>query len=152
MGHRSELATPDNSEDESGDAFTDGDFGDSEDETHVERNDDSKSHLPVNETVNKDVHTSNGELGDLELLSPEKSATSRQRDSETQSSGLETQSQAVLDIKRDSLCEQTPSIVGILGDQQNHVCTRIRVFSEIPVIFYSVTQGADLIKFYIFQY
>lgn len=52
MGNRTEL-TPDNSDEESGDAFTDGDFDDSDEGPVVERPDDVKSgQLPVNEASN----------------------------------------------------------------------------------------------------
>lgn len=89
MGHRSKLMSTD---DESGEAFTDGDFDDSGDDTIAARAR-NKSH---NETVDKftNGHSShNGCNGGL----PNGDSVSQNGD-------------------------QSPSIVGIIGDQHNHVC------------------------------
>lgn len=122
MGQRSELATPDNSDEESGEAFTDGDFGDSDDETIVERHEEAKpSHLPINETVNKDIEkisATNGHSNGSVDGSPRMNG---RKNSEAHSSDSENQSLVLSDLRRDSHGDQNPSIVGILGDQQNHV-------------------------------
>lgn len=123
MGQRSEVATPDNSDEESGDAFTDADFGDSDDDTIVERHDaDKSSHLPINETVNKEIQktpSTNGHSnGDVVEEQPRLNG---RKISGSQSSDAENQSLVLTDLRRDSHGDQNPSIVGILGDQQNHV-------------------------------
>lgn len=131
------MATPDNSDEESGDAFTDGDFEDSDEETVVERNGNVKSsQMPVNEAVNE-VRKSNGEIF----------SEYNANDSKLHSNGIEEQPKingvkpcdnghksdvdsgsniglGLSDMRRDSHVEQNPSIVGILGDQHNHVCIR----------------------------
>lgn len=121
MGQRSEVATPDNSDEESGEAFTDGDFGDSDDETLVERADEAKpAHMPINEAVKDDIQKSaanghsNGSLDEQPIMNGRKN-------SEAHSSDMENQSPVLSDLRRDSHGDQNPSIVGILGDQQNHV-------------------------------
>lgn len=122
MGHRSEVATPHNSDDEeSGDAFTDGDFGDSDDETAVERDDTLKSsQIPVNEAKNEDIQKMNGATNG-HAIEPEQPKLNGRKMSETHSSDVENQSLVLTDLRRESHAEQNPSIVGILGDQQNHV-------------------------------
>lgn len=123
MGHRSEVATPDNSDDESGDAFTDGDFGDSDDETILKRNDSKSSNIPVNETVNEaiDKTLTNGNCShDGHEASPEDQPKVNGRENSDNQSDVENYS-APSEVKRDSHGDQNPSIVGILGDQHNHV-------------------------------
>lgn len=124
MGHQSELATPQNSDDESGDAFTDGDFGDSEDENVIERNDNTKtSNIPIHETKNEDIHKMNGATnGFSKNVDFEEQPRHLVRTiSEAHSSDVENPIIHLSDIRRDSHGDQSPSIVGILGDQQNHV-------------------------------
>ncbi|KAI8435353.1 hypothetical protein MSG28_003677 [Choristoneura fumiferana] len=125
MGNQSKNATPDNSDEESGDAFTDGDFGDSDEELHVERNDDSNTTLiPVNETVNAEIMeivrgARNGfDEHDHAKVNGHKSSDS---DLECRSNG----ELAMPDARRDSHGDQNPSIVGILGGQQDHAEQRL---------------------------
>lgn len=127
MVHRSEVATPDNSDDESGDAFTDGDFEDSEDETLVENAEVSKTNITLTETVNEEItKTVNGESlnGSLDENSEKESPKVNGRRDSEKFVDAENQSLLITDARRDSHNEQSPSIVGILGDQQNHVCNR----------------------------
>nr|XP_034839986.1 leucine-rich repeat flightless-interacting protein 2 [Maniola hyperantus] len=114
MAKRSEFATPENSDEESGDAFTDGDFEDSDDETIIERKD-YKSHVTeINETVNENVTDDsnssvegqvNGHMMKINVNDAEYEDVSNQNNGE------------------DSQCDG--SIVGILGDQQNHAEQRL---------------------------
>lgn len=104
------MATPDNSDEESGDAFTDGDFEDSGDETVVENN---KSHIPVNDTINEEVK--NGQY--VEENTPKVNGHNSQM--------TPLEGPVLTDVRRDSYAEQTPSIVGILGDQHNHAEQRL---------------------------
>lgn len=122
MGQRSEVATPDNSDEESGDAFTDGDFGDSDEETIVERHDEAKpAHIPVNEAVKDDIQKSATTNGHSNGSLDEQTRINGRKNSEAHSSDIENQSLVLSDLRRDSHGDQNPSIVGILGDQQNHV-------------------------------
>ena len=122
MGQRSEVATPDNSDEESGDAFTDGDFGDSDDETLVERSDEAKpAHMPINEAVKDDAQKSAATNGHSNGSADEHARMNGRKNSEAHSSDMENQSLVLSDLRRDSHGDQNPSIVGILGDQQNHV-------------------------------
>lgn len=129
MGNQSKSATPDNSDEESGDAFTDGDFGDSDEELQVERNDDSNTALiPVNETVNAEIMeivrgARNGFDEHDHKVNGHKSSDS---DLECRSNG----ELAMPDARRDSHGDQNPSIVGILGGQQDHV--RIFIVTRPP--------------------
>ncbi|XP_022820048.1 leucine-rich repeat flightless-interacting protein 2 isoform X1 [Spodoptera litura] len=126
MGQRSEVATPDNSDEESGDAFTDGDFGDSEEETIVERHTDAKpAHMPINETVNDDVQNTAATNGHSNGGVDEQLRMNGRKNSEAHSSDVDSQSLVLSDLRRDSHGEQNPSIVGILGDQQNHAEQRL---------------------------
>lgn len=137
MGHRSEVATPDNSDEESGDAFTDGDFGDSDDETIIERHDEAKpSHIPINETVNENLQknaATNGHSNGNDV--EEQPRLNGRKDSENQSSDVESQSLVLSDLRRDSHGDQNPSIVGILGDQQNHVRIANRLVLTLITFF-----------------
>lgn len=123
MGQRSEVATPDNSDEESGDAFTDGDFGDSDDETLIERPDEAKpAHIPINEAIKDDTQKSAATNGHSNGNVDEHPRLNGRKNSEAHSSDMENQSFFVSsDLRRDSHGDQNPSIVGILGDQQNHV-------------------------------
>ncbi|KAH9634787.1 hypothetical protein HF086_012201 [Spodoptera exigua] len=125
MGQRSEVATPDNTDEESGDAFTDGDFGDSEEETIIERHTDAKpAHMPINETVNDGVQNNAATNGHTNGGVDEQIRMNGRKNSEahsTHSSDVDSQNLVLSDLRRDSHGEQNPSIVGILGDQQNHV-------------------------------
>ncbi|CAB3234721.1 unnamed protein product, partial [Arctia plantaginis] len=128
MGHQSELATPHNSDDESGDAFTDGDFGDSDDEHIIERNDNIKaSHIPINETKNEDIHKMNGATNGFSKNADfeEQPRHIVRSVSEAHSSDVENPNIHLSDLRRDSHGDQSPSIVGILGDQQNHAEQRL---------------------------
>lgn len=125
MGHRSEMATPDNSDEESGDAFTDGDFGASDDEIFLERDDNKPLSIPINETVNEEVQQklTNGNSdsnGFMEPADEPKVNARRNSEHEHQSSDVENCS-GIADVRRDSHGDQNPSIVGILGDQHSHV-------------------------------
>lgn len=125
MGYRSKMATTDNSDEESGDAFTDGDFGDSDEETVIERSEEpKKSHIPVNETVNTGIQKTNGEpsskiyangLASQPKINGHKNGD-LSSDTECRSNG-----DVGSDIRRDSHGDQNPSIVGIIGDQHNYV-------------------------------
>ncbi|KOB59476.1 Uncharacterized protein OBRU01_25315, partial [Operophtera brumata] len=122
MGHRSEMATPDNSDEESGDAFTDADFGESDDETLLERVDNEPLNIPINETVNEEVQKklTNGNSDSNGFTEPPEEPNVNSRiNSEHESSDVENCS-GIADIRRDSHGDQNPSIVGILGDQHDH--------------------------------
>ncbi|CAH2086870.1 unnamed protein product [Euphydryas editha] len=130
MGERSDQAISENSDEESGDAFTDGDFEDSDDETVIERRASSKtSHIPLNETVNADIkidstidetddipeNQMNGRKDKLSSTDDEDAINLNRSSASNGDNSLE-------DLHRDSLSDSNGSIVGILGDQQNHVC------------------------------
>ncbi|CAG5011499.1 unnamed protein product [Parnassius apollo] len=129
MGKKSEHTTPDNSDEESGEAFTDGDFGDSDEETVLERSDVSKSgQLPVNETVNTSVRTVNNSEVDEEAICVTNGNGDGEEDNENFENGHGSQSDeldnyvdvVVTDARDDSYSEINPSIIGILGDQHSH--------------------------------
>ncbi|XP_063619981.1 leucine-rich repeat flightless-interacting protein 2 isoform X1 [Cydia splendana] len=117
MGSQSISATPDNSDDESGEAFTDADFGDSDDEINVELDvvepsNDSK----LNETVNS-------ELVDMEIAHG-----ARNGFDDAKVNGLkngDAECDGMPSARRDSHGDQNPSIVGILGGQQDHAEQRL---------------------------
>ncbi|CAK1582196.1 unnamed protein product [Parnassius mnemosyne] len=134
MGNKTKHTTPDNSDEESGDAFTDGDFGDSDEETVVERSDVSKAgQLPVNETVNTSVRTVN----DSEVNEETVCVTNGNGDAEDNTENLENGHGShsdeldnyvdlvLTDARDDSYSEINPSIVGILGDQHSHAEQRL---------------------------
>jgi hypothetical protein len=129
MGKLSEMATPDNSDEESGDAFTDGDFDNSDEETVVERLEHPpNSHVPVNETVNSELHKENGHLdkhvSKTNGLDQHPKVNGHKQNENGHCSDAETHCDGEVgaELRRDSHGDQNPSIVGILGDQQNHVC------------------------------
>lgn len=127
MGHRSEMATPDHSDEESGDAFTDGDFGDSDDETILERGVNQTSDIPINETVNEEVQqklTNGNSQNNGYKESHDEPKTNGIVNSEP-SSDLES---GIAAVRRDSHGDQNPSIVGIIGDQHSHVGIRFLSF------------------------
>ncbi|XP_045485089.1 leucine-rich repeat flightless-interacting protein 2 isoform X1 [Pieris rapae] len=112
MGNRTEMATPENTDDESGEAFTDGDFEDSEDEP-VEREVDAKiATIPVNDTVNTAINNDANELdGDIK--------SENGTDCAVQSDGM-------MDARdSDEENNNSPSLIGILGDQQTHAEQRL---------------------------
>lgn len=125
MGRPAEFATSENSDsdesDESGEVFTDGDFSDS-DVDLLDRAD-NKTSLPVNETVNMDVKNADaGTNGNLN-----ENSFGQVNGDETKVNGLNNghvsdTENSLMDLRRDSNSELSPSIVGILGGQQNHVC------------------------------
>ncbi|CAG9783422.1 unnamed protein product [Diatraea saccharalis] len=128
LGKLSEMATPDNSDEENGGTFTDGDFDDTDEETVVERIGD-RSQIPVNETVNSDVQKENVKLSRQSsngYIEPTKINNHICADSD-HSSDVDSRSngEAGTDLRRDSHGDQNPSIVGILGDQQNHAEQRL---------------------------
>ncbi|CAH2266428.1 jg1024 [Pararge aegeria aegeria] len=119
MAKRSQYATPENSDEESGDAFTDGDFGDSDDETIIERKD-YKSNVTetVNQNIADDINISiegkvNGRIMKINVNGAD------HVDINNQSNGEDSG-----DLYRDSQSDNG-SIVGILGDQQNHAEQRL---------------------------
>lgn len=136
MGRLSGAATPDNSDEESGDAFTDGDFEDSDEDTVVEKNDKTNNNIPLNETVNEEVQKklTNGNSSNPSESSSKESKINGRKNSETHSSDAESHS-GLVDGRRDSHGEQNPSIVGILGNQQNHVGIFNVIYRYLPIPF-----------------
>lgn len=123
MGERCELATPENSDDESGDAFTDGDFGDSEEETAVERSSIKTTHMPVNESVNTEIQV-NSSVDCIDNCVDQSNSVYEEFDDSNgnmQHSDFTYGDNSSADLRRDSQSDNG-SIVGILGDQHNHVC------------------------------
>ncbi|KPJ07987.1 Leucine-rich repeat flightless-interacting protein 2 [Papilio machaon] len=133
MGHKSEQ-TPDNSDEESGEAFTDGDFDDSGEEAVIERSNVTKiSQLPINDTVNPNVDickvndpnnenqpVTNGNDDNAETVDNVENGHCAPLDD------LDNyMEQGVTDARKDSQSEINPSIVGILGDQHNHAEQRL---------------------------
>ncbi|XP_045542745.1 leucine-rich repeat flightless-interacting protein 2 isoform X1 [Papilio machaon] len=133
MGHKSEQ-TPDNSDEESGEAFTDGDFDDSGEEAVIERSNVTKiSQLPINDTVNPNVDickvndpnnenqpVTNGNDDNAETVENVENGHCAPLDD------LDNyMEQGVTDARKDSQSEINPSIVGILGDQHNHAEQRL---------------------------
>lgn len=112
----------DNSDEESGEAFTDGDFSDfDQDETVVELAADSSGY-PVNETMNTEVKT-NGEANGLHETDGYRSQHSV-NGLYSDTNGLNNNNKGengVSEIRRDSHGDQNPSIVGIIGDQHGFV-------------------------------
>ncbi|CAH0718748.1 unnamed protein product, partial [Brenthis ino] len=143
MDDRSVLATPENSDEESGDAFTDGDFGDSEEETVVERNLVKTTHMPINESINSEIKLNSDIDSDInESANSEIKVNSdidRTDDSLDQTNGVQekftdekeenmhfsdfTNGDSPSDLRRDS--QSDGSIVGILGDQHSHAEQRL---------------------------
>lgn len=131
MGRITKMATPSNSDVESaGDAFTDGDFDDSDEETTIiERSEGTpRSQIPVNETVNADVKNNlhNGSTDSSKThtngLEHQVKVNGLKNGDKELSSAMETRSNGdVLEFRRDSHGDQNPSIVGIIGDQHSHV-------------------------------
>lgn len=123
MGRPTKLATPDNTDsEESGEVFTDGDFGDSDED--LLNHDDNNTSLTVNETMNMDVKNAdvetNGNLND--------NGFGQVNGDEPKVNGLNNghvidseNCNSLMDLRRESNSEQNPSIVGILGGQQNYV-------------------------------
>ncbi|XP_061383478.1 leucine-rich repeat flightless-interacting protein 2 isoform X2 [Danaus plexippus] len=109
------LATPENSDDESGDAFTDGDFGDSDDEVIADcKTSDGLNSQHVNETVNTGVVEKNcSDVIDIGVEDNMKDIS---------------ENSGVIDDDDDDLMKDLSSngsIVGILGDQHNHAEQRL---------------------------
>ncbi|XP_060810774.1 leucine-rich repeat flightless-interacting protein 2 [Amyelois transitella] len=124
MGKVSKLETPGNSDEESGDAFTDGDFEDSDDETVVERNGNVEpAHMPVNEAINGEAKKANGFETILQENQPKMNGVKNYENGH--SSEENPTFENGFDARRDSHVEQNPSIVGILGGQQNHAEQRL---------------------------
>lgn len=123
MGRPAEFVTPGNSDsEESGEVFTDGDFCDSEDD--LLNRDDNNTSLTVNETTNMDVKNAavetNGNLnentfGQVNGDEPKLNGLNNGHVSDSENCN------SLMDLRRDSNSELSPSIVGILGGQQNHV-------------------------------
>ncbi|CAG4907055.1 unnamed protein product [Colias eurytheme] len=120
MGNRTEMATPENTDDESGDAFTDADFGDSEDE-FVERKDETESSsIPVNETINTTLNSENDcNENIINGLNGVSSVENCETNGNVQNGDVET-----VDGRKDSDVDDNP-IIGILGDQHNHAEQRL---------------------------
>lgn len=126
------MVTPNNSDEESGEAFTDGDFDDTDDDLIdvAETQPTEKSDLPVTETINMDVKNvnadsngiSNGFDGNLNGSDDQHKVNGLKNGGIGHSSNLGNHSNgSATDLRRDSHGELNPSIVGILGGQQNHV-------------------------------
>ncbi|XP_038215217.1 leucine-rich repeat flightless-interacting protein 2 [Zerene cesonia] len=120
MGNRTEMATPENTDEESGDAFTDADFGDSDDDL-VERKDETKSSsIPVNETINTTLSSENDcNESDINGLDGVIGVENCETNGDLQHSEVET-----VDARKDSDGDDNP-ILGILGDQHNHAEQRL---------------------------
>lgn len=127
------MVTPDNSDEESGENFTDGDFGDTDDDLIdvAETEPTDQSSLPVTETINMDVKNvnadTNGNSNDNGFDghvngSKDQPKVNGRRSSVGQSSDLGNHSNVgATELRRDSHGDLNPSIVGILGGQQSHV-------------------------------
>lgn len=135
MGRPKKFATPDNTDsEESGEVFTDGDFDDSDDD--LLNCDDNDTSLTVNETINMDVKNTdvetNGNLNDngfgqVNSDEPKVNGLNNGHISDTENYS------SLMDLRRDANSgEQSPSIVGILGSQQNYV--RIVFLSTLLVV------------------
>lgn len=107
MGNSPKWVTPQSSEDEEG-KFTDGDFGDSDDATVIVP-DINTVIMPVNETVN--VVARNSQV-DIDYANGDDGSDSG---TEQVNNGHEIVS------RRSSNEDYNPSIVGIIGNQHNHV-------------------------------
>ncbi|XP_050345077.1 leucine-rich repeat flightless-interacting protein 2 isoform X2 [Nymphalis io] len=133
MGERSDLATSENSDEESGEAFTDGDFEDSDDETVIERSATSKtSNIPLNETVNSDIKIDSmiDEIDDSleEHINGHKeklNSSDGDDDKDIKISNHSNGDNSLEDLQVDSQSDSNGSIVGILGDQQCHAEQRL---------------------------
>ncbi|XP_059061759.1 leucine-rich repeat flightless-interacting protein 2 isoform X2 [Achroia grisella] len=135
MGNLSKLATSDNSDDESGDAFTDGDFDDIDEETIKERTElHNHSHIPDSEAINIESKKMEGETNGNSDTSNSKEQSAGRIQSKMnghnkcdsgQSSDVDVNGDYVADLRQNSHDEQSPSIVGILGTQQNHAEQRL---------------------------
>ncbi|XP_046965201.1 leucine-rich repeat flightless-interacting protein 2 isoform X2 [Vanessa cardui] len=132
MGERSDQAISENSDEESGEAFTDGDFEDSGDETVIERSASSKtSHIPLNETVNSDININNtiDETDDIleEHINGHTELNGSDDDDvkNVKSSSHSNGDNSLEDLHVDSQSDSNGSIVGILGDQQSHAEQRL---------------------------
>lgn len=132
MGRITKMATPSNSDVESaGDAFTDGDFDDSSEETLLERSEDSpKSQISLNETVNADVKNNfNNGSSDISKahangLEHQPKVNGLKNSDKELCSAVECRSNGdLVELRRDSHGDQNPSIVGIIGDQHSYVRT-----------------------------
>lgn len=149
MGRITKMATPSNSDVESaGDAFTDGDFDDSDEETTIiERSEGTpRSQIPVNETVNADVKNNlhNGSTDSSKThtngLEHQVKVNGLKNGDKELSSAMETRSNGdVLEFRRDSHGDQNPSIVGIIGDQHSHVrkLYNLQTYRKNHCIFWS---------------
>lgn len=122
MGSSSKLVMSDNSDEESGEAFTDGDFGDSdEDDVTIEHLVDSNS-IPVNETMNTEVKTNGETNGVHETDGYKRQHSVSGLNGDTH--GLNNNNKGengVPELRRDSHGDQNASIVGIIGDQHGFV-------------------------------
>lgn len=106
---------------ESGEVFTDGDF-DVSDEDLLNR-DDNPTSLTVNEIINMDVKNTdvetNGNLTDgFGQVNGDESKVNGLNNGHVSDS---ENYNSLMDLRRDSNSELNPSIVGILGGQQNYV-------------------------------
>lgn len=124
MGEQSVSATPENSDEESGDAFTDGDFGDSEEETVVERNLVKTAHMPINESVNSEIKV-NSDIDCTDDSLDQANGVQEFADGKEENMhfGDFANCDSSSDLRRDS--QSDGSIVGILGDQHSHVCNEV---------------------------
>ncbi|XP_049866775.1 leucine-rich repeat flightless-interacting protein 2 isoform X2 [Pectinophora gossypiella] len=126
MGRPGEYDTPENSDEESGEAFTDGDFGDTDDDV-IEAAAEVKSSVPLNETVNMNVKNADVTNGNDNSFNGADGQPKVNGLKNGHSSDFEnhTNGDHMTEIRRDSHGDQNPSIVGILGDQQNHAEQRL---------------------------
>lgn len=121
MAKRSEFATPENSDEESGGAFTDGDFDDIDDETIVEAKD------YVNETVNTNITDPTSSFRIVEGQVDGLAMKINVNGADYEDLNNQSASEESGDFSRDSQSEGNTSIVGILGGQQNHVCNELLI-------------------------
>ncbi|GBP63575.1 hypothetical protein EVAR_97592_1 [Eumeta japonica] len=118
MGGRGESVTPKDTDSEEGEAFTDGDFGDSDEEQGVERAEGVQvSQVPVHETVNRSVQSAAAANGHEADPAPH---------SHHHENGVvdELDVAPAADTRKDSQGDQSPSILGILGNQHQQVIRR----------------------------
>ncbi|KAJ2952490.1 hypothetical protein O0L34_g6807 [Tuta absoluta] len=129
MGRPGEFDTPDQSDEESGEAFTDGDFDIDDDFLNIPLNPSTGD--IINETANLDVrkvetNSVNDNVFDEEdepkVNGLENGHASDISDSENH---INSDSEIMPEIRRDSHGDNNPSIVGILGGQHNQAEQRL---------------------------
>lgn len=145
MGRRSKLAPQLTSDSENGEAFTDGDFEDSDEDTLQHSDDVKSSQIPINEATNSehkseqtngdkvnrvsDDHNNNNENGHKSFVDGHSTAVNGRKNAFVES----TSSVEDVDTRRNSHEEYNPSIVGILGNQHSHVSYRVHFAKAIVI-------------------